>query len=380
MLASARDSNSARAPGRVRPLPDRRRVSPRATSSTATAWSGDIAAERGAGPFDDHRRDRRRRRPADRAVAPAGCRHRRRLGAPPHALGATPTSLIGGSDAGRPSRPHARLALPHPVPGATRSAAGSSCRVERAVQLMTDIPARLFGLPDRGRVAAGCHADLVVFDPATVDAAPGRSVFDLPGGASGCSPIRSAWFGSWSTDRRPSRMASPSDLCPARSCEPGATRPTPTLGRRRESARNVNETKTVGLNEARQAIEAILAAAAATEGLPIVVTVADRDGEPIAFARMDGADYLPRSMATRKAYVSPGGDHHGIFTGFSGGQCLRVDGRPRSGRCHGVRGRCVRARRGAGSGCGGRTRHLTADRLRRWPSRAEVRRVPSAAA
>jgi N-acyl-D-aspartate/D-glutamate deacylase len=54
--------------------------------------------------------------------------------------------------------------------------------LENAVRHLTDVPARLFGLKDRGRVAEGWIADVVVFDPATVDAAEVRLVEDLPGG------------------------------------------------------------------------------------------------------------------------------------------------------------------------------------------------------
>jgi len=55
--------------------------------------------------------------------------------------------------------------------------------LEEAVRLITNWPARHFGLRDRGRVAEGCFADLVVFDPDAIG--PGRVTtrHDLPAGA-----------------------------------------------------------------------------------------------------------------------------------------------------------------------------------------------------
>ena len=55
--------------------------------------------------------------------------------------------------------------------------------VEEAVRLLTDVPARLYGLVDRGRLAPGYWADVVVFDPGTVGPGPLRTRSDLPGGA-----------------------------------------------------------------------------------------------------------------------------------------------------------------------------------------------------
>jgi N-acyl-D-amino-acid deacylase len=51
-----------------------------------------------------------------------------------------------------------------------------------AVWRLCGQPARLFGVKDRGALKVGHHADLLLFDPATVGRGPTRRVFDLPGG------------------------------------------------------------------------------------------------------------------------------------------------------------------------------------------------------
>ena len=54
--------------------------------------------------------------------------------------------------------------------------------LERAVQMLTERPAEVMGIADRGRLARGLAADIVVFDPETVGAGPLERVHDLPAG------------------------------------------------------------------------------------------------------------------------------------------------------------------------------------------------------
>ena len=67
------------------------------------------------------------------------------------------------------------------VPDAVRNGYLS---IEEAVHLISDKPARLYGLTDRGRITEGAFADIVCFDPATVGSTGERTFDDLPGGAS----------------------------------------------------------------------------------------------------------------------------------------------------------------------------------------------------
>jgi N-acyl-D-aspartate/D-glutamate deacylase len=55
--------------------------------------------------------------------------------------------------------------------------------LEQAVRMLTSRPAEVMGITDRGRLAVGLAADVVVFDPACVGASSLRRVHDLPAGA-----------------------------------------------------------------------------------------------------------------------------------------------------------------------------------------------------
>jgi N-acyl-D-aspartate/D-glutamate deacylase len=55
-------------------------------------------------------------------------------------------------------------------------------RLEEAVKKITSDSAAVFGIPGRGKLEAGCAADLFLFDPATVGRGPKKRVQDLPAG------------------------------------------------------------------------------------------------------------------------------------------------------------------------------------------------------
>ena len=55
-------------------------------------------------------------------------------------------------------------------------------RIPQAVRMLTSRAADTFRIADRGRLAGGAHADLLLFDPATAGIGPMKMVRDLPAG------------------------------------------------------------------------------------------------------------------------------------------------------------------------------------------------------
>lgn len=55
--------------------------------------------------------------------------------------------------------------------------------LEQAIHQLTQVPAQMIGLRDRGVLTPGLRADIVVFDPQTVASGTTHTRFDLPGGA-----------------------------------------------------------------------------------------------------------------------------------------------------------------------------------------------------
>jgi N-acyl-D-aspartate/D-glutamate deacylase len=91
-----------------------------------------------------------------------------------------PDVLLGGSDAG--AHLDRMCGAPYPTRFLGDTINGRRLLpLERAVQMITDDPAHLFGLRERGRIAEGYWADLVVFDPARIGSEPATLQYDLPG-------------------------------------------------------------------------------------------------------------------------------------------------------------------------------------------------------
>jgi N-acyl-D-aspartate/D-glutamate deacylase len=92
-----------------------------------------------------------------------------------------PLVLIGGSDAG--AHLDRMCGAPYTTSFLADTLRGRQLiSLERCVQLMTQAPAQLFGLRDRGELRPGAFADVVMFDPESVATGEVQLVDDLPGG------------------------------------------------------------------------------------------------------------------------------------------------------------------------------------------------------
>ncbi len=69
--------------------------------------------------------------------------------------------------------------------------------MEAAVHELTAKPAAIYRLPKRGRIAEGCAADLLLFDPESVGRGPKHRVHDLPGGAARLNTEGRGLHGLW---------------------------------------------------------------------------------------------------------------------------------------------------------------------------------------
>jgi N-acyl-D-amino-acid deacylase len=74
--------------------------------------------------------------------------------------------------------------------------------IEEAVRRLTSQPAALFGIRDRGRLAVGAAADLLLFDPATIGRKPARRAHDLPAGAMRLTTSAKGVHGVWVNGRQ----------------------------------------------------------------------------------------------------------------------------------------------------------------------------------
>jgi N-acyl-D-amino-acid deacylase len=69
--------------------------------------------------------------------------------------------------------------------------------LEEAVWQLSGRPAEIFGIADRGRLAEGYTADLMLFDPAEIGRGAKQRVHDLPGGAPRLTTAARGLHGVW---------------------------------------------------------------------------------------------------------------------------------------------------------------------------------------
>jgi N-acyl-D-amino-acid deacylase len=93
-----------------------------------------------------------------------------------------PATMLGLSDAGAHASQLCDACAPTELLGTWVRERGTLA-LEEAGWRLTGQPAAVFGLGDRGRLAAGLAADVVIFDPAAVGCGPLRRVWDFPAGA-----------------------------------------------------------------------------------------------------------------------------------------------------------------------------------------------------
>ncbi|MEA2780073.1 MAG: N-acyl-D-amino-acid deacylase [Rhodospirillaceae bacterium] len=114
---------------------------------------------------------------AARRLDPAGANYIQMDEADVRRVLAIPLTMIGSDGLPHDDHPHPRLygTFPRVIGHYARELGLFS--VEAAIHKMTALPAGVFRLKDRGRLAAGAYADLVVFDPARI---ADRATYEAP--------------------------------------------------------------------------------------------------------------------------------------------------------------------------------------------------------
>lgn len=69
--------------------------------------------------------------------------------------------------------------------------------MEQAITRLTSLPADIYRIPNRGRIALGAHADMMLFDPKTVGRGEKQRVNDLPTGATRIHTPPKGLHGVW---------------------------------------------------------------------------------------------------------------------------------------------------------------------------------------